>query len=139
MTAIIRIDKCKGEIIVGIDENKVKNVKSENKIENKNKNNIKKSYSYKNKIIIKDDKKKCKSRIASTKSCNKVGDRNRNYINIELSKNNIYNQILSKNGASNRNIRFWNWKIEKCNKNSKNKDKDGRTYKNKLTQIIMKK
>lgn len=106
MTAVVWPSKCRGEIIVRNDRNKNKNVKSRNKIENKDRNNIKKSFNRKVKIIDKDNKKKCKNRTTNTKSYNKVGDRDRNNINIELNEDNIYKKILYKNRANNRDVGF---------------------------------
>lgn len=42
----------------------------------------------------------------NTKNCNKIRSRDRNNINLKLCKNNIYEELLSRNKACNRDISF---------------------------------
>lgn len=100
----MQIDKYRNEINIKDDGDKNKNVKSKNKVKNKDRDNIKKSSSYKGKIIVNNNKKKDKDRAANIKYCDKVEDRNRNNINIELNKNDIYEKILNRSRTSNKNM-----------------------------------
>lgn len=93
--------KYKGEIIIRDDGDKDKDVKSRNKEKSKDRDNKRKSSSREDKIIDKNDKKKCKNRVACTKSCDKVWNRDQNNINTELNRKDICDKFLSRSGASN--------------------------------------
>lgn len=104
--AVMQVGKYRDKIIIEYDRDKDKNVKSKNQIEDKNRDDIKKSSSHQGKIINNNDKKKCEDRAADIKCSDKFEDRDRNNINTELSKDDIYEEILSKSRTSNRNIGF---------------------------------
>ena len=82
--------KYRDEIIIRDDGEKDKNVKSKDEVEGKDKNDVEKSFSREGEIIDNNDEEKCKGRAADTKSCDKVGVRDRDNINTELSKDDIY-------------------------------------------------
>lgn len=48
---VMWIDKYRDEIIIRDNENKNKDIKNRNKVENKDKNDVERSFNYKSKII----------------------------------------------------------------------------------------
>lgn len=56
-------------------------------------------------------------------SYNNIEVRDRDNLNTKLSRDNKCKKILNKNRSSNRNMGFWDRKVEKYNKNSKYKNK----------------
>lgn len=81
----MQIDRYEGGIIGGDDKSKfkdkVEDFESKNKVENKNRNNIRKSFGYEGKITNKDNEEKCKDRIENTKNWDKIRNMNRNDVN----------------------------------------------------------
>lgn len=104
--AVIQADKYRGEIVIGDNGDKDKDIKSEDKIEVKNRCNVEKNSTYKGKMIDQDGKEKCESRVTNIKICSRVRGKNRENVNIELSRDDIYEKILDKNRASNKNMGF---------------------------------
>ena len=92
--------KCRGEIIVGNDGDKGKDVKSGDGVEGKDRDDVGKSSSREGEIIDKDDEEKCEGRATDTESCDKVGGGDRDDLNTELSGDDICEEILGRSGAS---------------------------------------
>lgn len=96
--AVIQIGKYRGEIVIEDNGDKDKDIKSENEIEGKNRDNVEKN------SIDQDGKEKWENRVTNIKSCGRVRGKNRENVNIELSRDDIYEKILDKNRASNKNV-----------------------------------
>lgn len=93
---VVLANKYRSKIIIKNDKDKNKDVK--------NKDNIKKISSRKSKIINKNDKKKCKNKVVDAKSYNKVRNKDRNNVNTEMNRNDIYKKVLGKSKTSNRDV-----------------------------------